>query len=130
MDHILNIIRSAVNIVTFFLFSFMFISSVFSENVRANLKNVISTLYDYGLVGLAAALILVSYLIPTLKLYYLLAKNRKINIQLIQSAFTPSKAEKSFFLIANFVFPFIAITPFLLYIFFGIYICFFGFCLL
>ena len=97
MDHILNIIRSAVNIVTFFLFSFMFISSVFSENVRANLKNVISTLYDYGLVGLAAALILVSYLIPTLKLYYLLAKNRKINIQLIQSAFTPSKAEKSFF---------------------------------
>ena len=130
MDLIFNIIRTAVNIVTFFLFSIIFISSVFSENVRANLQTVISTLYDYGLVGLAAALILISYLIPTLKLYYLLAKNRKINLQLIQSAFTPSKPEKSFFLIVNFIFPLIAITPFLLNIFFGIYICFFGFCLL
>ena len=126
---LLNIIKSAVDIVTFFLFSIIIISSFFSENIRANLKSLISTLYENGLVGLAATLILISFLIPTFKFYYLLAKNRKINIQLIRSALTPSKSEKSFILIANFVFPFIAITPFLLYIFFGIYICFFGFCL-
>ena len=127
MVFLLNIIKSAVDVVTFFLFSIIIISSFFSENIRANLKSVISTLYENGLVGLAATLILISFLIPTFKFYYLLAKNRKINIQLIRSALTPSKSEKSFILIANFVFPFIAITPFLLYIFFGIYICFFGF---
>ena len=126
---LLNIIKSALDVVTFFLFSIIIISSFFSENIRANLKSVISTLYENGLVGLAATLILISFLIPTFKFYYLLAKNRKINIQLIRSALTTSKSEKSFILIANFVFPFIAITPFLLYIFFGIYICFFGFCL-
>ena len=126
---LLNIIKSALDVVTFFLFSIIIISSFFSENIRANLKSVISTLYENGLVGLAATLILISFLIPTFKFYYLLAKNRKINIQLIRSALTPSKSEKSFILIANLVFPFIAITPFLLYIFFGIYICFFGFCL-
>ena len=126
---LLNIIKSALDVVTFFLFSIIIISSFFSENIRANLKSVISTLYENGLVGLAATLILISFLIPTFKFYYLLAKNRKINIQLIRSALTPSKSEKSFILIANFVFPFIAITPFLLYIFFGMYICFFGFCL-
>ena len=126
---LLNIIKSALDVVTFFLFSIIIISSFFSENIRANLKSLISTLYENGLVGLAATLILISFLIPTFKFYYLLAKNRKINIQLIRSALTPSKSEKSFILIANFVFPFIAITPFLLYIFFGIYICFFGFCL-
>ena len=129
MVFLLNIIKSAVDVVTFFLFSIIIISSFFSENIRANLKSVISTLYENGLVGLAATLILISFLIPTFKFYYLLAKNRKINSQLIRSALTPSKSEKSFILIANFVFPFIAITPFLLYIFFGIYICFFGFCL-
>lgn len=129
MVFLLNIIKSAVDVVTFFLFSIITISSFFSENIRANLKSVISTLYENGLVGLAATLILISFLIPTFKFYYLLAKNRKINIQLIRSALTPSKSEKSFILIANFVFPLIAITPFLLYIFFGIYICFFGFCL-
>ena len=129
MVFLINIIKSAVDIVTFFLFSIIIVSSFFSENIRANLKSVISTLYENGLVGLAATLILISFLIPTFKFYYLLAKNRKINIQLIRSALTPSKSEKSFILIANFVFPFIAITPFLLYIFFGIYICFFGFCL-
>lgn len=129
MVFLLNIIKSALDVVTFFLFSIIIISSFFSENIRANLKSVISTLYENGLVGLAATLILISFLIPTFKFYYLLAKNRKINIQLIRSALTPSKSEKSFILIANFVFPFIAITPFLLYIFFGIYICFFGFCL-
>ena len=129
MVFLLNIIKSAVDVVTFFLFSIIIISSFFSESIRANLKSVISTLYENGLVGLAATLILISFLIPTFKFYYLLAKNRKINIQLIRSALTPSKSEKSFILIANFVFPFIAITPFLLYIFFGIYICFFGFCL-
>ena len=129
MVFLLNIIKSAVDVVTFFLFSIIIISSFFSENIRANLKSLISTLYENGLVGLAATLILISFLIPTFKFYYLLAKNRKINIQLIRSALTPSKSEKSFILIANFVFPFIAITPFLLYIFFGIYICFFGFCL-
>ena len=127
MVFLLNIIKSAVDVVTFFLFSIIIISGFFSENIRANLKSVISTLYENGLVGLAATLILISFLIPTFKFYYLLAKNRKINIQLIRSALTPSKSEKSFILIANFVFPFIAITPFLLYIFFGIYICFFGF---
>ena len=76
------------------------------RNIIANLKSVISTLYENGLVGLAATLILISFLIPTFKFYYLLAKNRKINIQLIRSALTPSKSEK------NFIFPAVSLDIF------------------
>ena len=114
MHKVLKTITSIINLLSILLFHTILFFSFFSESVRLNLADLVSTLLTNGVIGLYVILIMTNFIFPNFKLWYFMFQEKNLNMLVYKKTMTTSNVEKKLSKWIYLYLPFILIVYFII----------------
>jgi hypothetical protein len=91
---VLKTITLTVDSISILVFHTILFTSFFSESVRLNISDLVSTLLSNGVIGLYATLTITNIMFPNFKLWYFIFQEKNLNMFVYNKTMTSSNIEK------------------------------------
>ena len=114
IQKVLKTITFIVDLLSILIFHTILFTSFFSESVRLNIIDLVSTLLTNGVIGLYVILIMTNLIFPNFKLWYFMFQEKNLNMVVYKKTMTTSNVEKKLSKWIYLYLPFILIVYFII----------------
>lgn len=94
IQKVLKTITFIVDLLSILIFHTILFTSFFSESVRLNIIDLVSTLLSNGVIGLYVTLTITNIMFPNFKLWYFIFQEKNLNKFVYNKTMTSSNIEK------------------------------------